>query len=58
MGVPLMVMVLLAQVAETRAGKPFAPETPLLATPVAPLVACVISGNKELTQSIGVPEGN
>jgi hypothetical protein len=55
-GVPLMVMVLLAQVAETPAGKPFAPETPLLEIPDAPVVLCVIFVNKELIQSAGALE--
>ena len=34
-------MVFPAQVAETPAGKPFAPATPLFAIPVAPVVVCV-----------------
>ena len=49
-----MVMVLLAQVAETPAGNPFAPETPSLAIPVARVVACVIFVNAVLIQSVGV----
>ena len=51
-----MVMVLLAQDAETPSGKPFAPETPLLEIPVATVVLCVIFVNKELIQSVGVLE--
>ena len=49
-----MVMVLLAQVAETPAGNPFAPETPSLAIPVAPVVACVIFVNAVLIHKVGV----
>jgi len=44
-GVPLIVIVLAAQVALTPAGKPFAPDTPLFAIPVAPVVAIVIFGD-------------
>ena len=49
-----MVMVLLAQVAETPAGNPFAPETPSLAIPVAPVVVCVIFVNAVLIHKVGV----
>ena len=45
---------MLAQVAETPAGNPFAPETPSLAIPVAPVVACVIFVNAVLIHSVGV----
>jgi hypothetical protein len=51
-----MVMVLLAQVALTPAGKPFAPETPLLEIPVAPEVVWVIFVMAELIQIVGVDE--
>ena len=47
-------MVLLAQVAETPAGNPFAPETPSLAIPVAPVVACVTFVNAVLIHKVGV----
>ena len=45
------------QVALTPAGKPFAPDTPLLATPVAPVVVCVILVIAVLIQTVGVDEG-
>ena len=48
-----MVMVLLAQAAETPAGKPFAPATPLLEIPVAPVVVLVMLVNAVLIQSVG-----
>ena len=51
-----MVMVLLAQVAETPGGKPFAPETPLLAIPVATVVAWVIGVSGVLMHKVGVPD--
>ena len=41
-GVPEMVITFPDQAAETPAGKPFAPATPLLAIPVAPVVAIVM----------------
>ena len=41
MGVPLIVIVFDPNEADTPAGKPFAPDTPLLAIPVAPVVVCV-----------------
>ena len=40
-----MVIALLAQVADTPAGKPFAPGTPALAIPVAPVVVLTIGVN-------------
>jgi len=43
-GVPLIVIVLEAHVAETPAGNPLAPDTPLLVIPVAPVVAIVMLG--------------
>jgi hypothetical protein len=45
--------VLDAQVAETPAGKPLAPETPLFEIPVAPTVACVISVKAVLIHKVG-----
>ena len=43
-GVPLMVIVLPAHVAETPAGNPFAPGTPAFKIPLAPVVAWVMLG--------------
>ena len=56
-GVPLMVMVLAAQLAETPAGKPFAPDTPLFDIPVAPVVVRVMVVNAVLIHKDGVDEG-
>ena len=53
-GVPLMVMVLLAKTALTPAGKPLEPETPAFDIPVAPMVVCVIFVNAVLIHSVGV----
>ena len=53
-GVPLIVIVFDTQVAETPNGKPFAPETPLLLIPVAPVVLCVIAVNAVLRHTVGV----
>ena len=50
-------MVLLAHIAETPAGKPLAPDTPLFEIPVAPVVVCVIAVKAVLIQSVGVVEG-
>ena len=55
-GVPLIVIVLLAQVADTPAGKPLTPETPVLDIPVAPVVVCVIAVNNVLLHKVGVDE--
>ena len=43
-----------AKVAETPAGNPLAPETPLFGIPVAPVVACVIFINAVLIHKVGV----
>ena len=51
-GVPLIVMVLLAQAAVTPAGRPVA-----VPMPVAPVVVCVILVKAELIHSVGVDEG-
>ena len=51
-----MVIVFDAQVAETPAGKPFAPETPSLEIPVAPVVVCVIAVKAVLIHKVGVLE--
>jgi hypothetical protein len=50
-GVPLMVMVLLAHAAVTPAGSPVA-----VPMPVAPVVACVIAVKAVLIHSVGVEE--
>ena len=55
-GVPLIVIVLVAQCAETPAGSPLAPDTPSLEIPVAPVVVWVIEVSAVLTQSVGVEE--
>ena len=49
MGVPLIVMVLLAQAAVTPVGSPVA-----VPMPVAPVVACVIAVNAVLIHKTGV----
>ncbi len=49
-----MVIVLPAQVALTPAGKPFAPVTPSLLIPVAPVVVCVIDVKAVLIHKVGV----
>jgi hypothetical protein len=53
-GVPLIVIVLLAHVALTPAGKPLAPLTPALLMPVAPVVVCVILVSAVLIHSVGL----
>ena len=56
-GVPLMVIILLAKVALTPAGKPLEPDTPAFDIPVAPVVVCVIEGvNAVLIHNVGVLE--
>ena len=55
---PLIVIVFDAHVADTPAGKPFAPDTPLFDIPVAPVVAIVILGdNTVLIHCVGVEDG-
>ena len=44
---------MVAQCAETPAGKPFAPDTPSFAMPVAPVVVWVMGVNAVLIQSVG-----
>lgn len=56
-GVPLMVMVLDAHVAETPAGNPLAPDTPLLDIPVAPVVAIVMLVKAVLIHKVGDEDG-
>ena len=46
-----------AQVADTPAGKPFAPDTPLLEIPVAPVVAIVIAVSAVLIHKVGELDG-
>jgi len=52
-----MVMVFDAQVALTPAGKPFAPDTPALEIPVAPVVVIVIFVKAVLIHNVGVEDG-
>ena len=52
-GVPLIVIVLAAQCADTPAGNPFAPVTLSLAMPVAPVVECVMAVMAVLIHSVG-----
>ena len=53
-GVPLIVITLAAQEALTPAGNPFAPRTPWLEIPVAPVVVWVMFGiSAELMHSVG-----
>ena len=54
LGVPEIVIVLDAQVAETPGGKPLAPETPLFEIPVAPTVVCVIFVKALFIHKVGV----
>ena len=51
-----MVIVLAPQTALTPAGKPLAPEAPLLEIPVAKVVVCVMGVKAVLIQSVGVEE--
>ena len=48
-----MVIVFDAHDADTPAGNPFAPETPLFAIPVAPVVACVTAVKDVLIHKTG-----
>ena len=56
MGVPLIVIVLDAQAADTPVGKPFAPDSPLLLIPVARVVAWVMAVSAVLIHNVGVVE--
>jgi hypothetical protein len=49
-------MVLAAQLADTPAGKPFAPDTPLFDMPVAPVVVRVMFVNAVLIHKVGLDE--
>jgi hypothetical protein len=53
-GVPLMVMVLEAQLALNPAGKPLTPDTPGFEIPVAPVVLCVMLIKAVLMHKVGV----
>ena len=53
-----MVMVLSAQVALTPEGKPFAPATPELGIPEAPVVVNVIFVIRVLTHNVGLDDGS
>ena len=55
---PLIVIVFEAHVALTPAGNPFAPETPELEIPVAPVVAIVILVKAVLIHNVGVVDGD
>ncbi len=55
-GVPEMVITFPDHEALTPAGKPFPPDTPLLAMPVAPVVVCVIFVKAVLIHKVGVLE--
>jgi hypothetical protein len=50
------VIVFVAQVADTPAGNPFAPDTPALVIPVAPVVVWVIFVRAVLIHKLGVDE--
>ena len=52
-----MVMVFDAHVAETPRGKPFAPDTPSFAIPVAPVVVIVMFVSAVLIHNVGEEEG-
>jgi hypothetical protein len=52
-GVPLMVIVLGAQCAETPVGKPLAPDMPSFDMPVARVVECVTALNTVLIHDVG-----
>jgi hypothetical protein len=56
-GVPLIVITFAAHVALTPAGKPFAPDTPELEIPVAPVVAIVILVSAEFLHKVGEEDG-
>jgi hypothetical protein len=56
-GVPLIVIVFDAHVAETPAGKPFAPDTPSFEIPVAPVVVIVMAVSAVLIHNVGEEEG-
>ena len=53
-GVPLMVIVLEAQMALKPAGKPLTPDTPGFKIPVAPVVLCVMLIKAVLMHKVGV----
>jgi hypothetical protein len=51
-----MVIVFDDHAADTPAGKPFAPDTPALEIPVAPVVECVMDVKAVLIQNVGLLE--
>jgi hypothetical protein len=53
LGIPFIVIVLPVHAALTPVGNPLAPEMPLLAIPVAPLVVCVIPAKEVLIHTVG-----
>ena len=55
-GAPVIVMLLLVHEALTPVGKPFAPDTPELEIPVAPVVVWVIAVKAVLIHKVGVEE--
>ena len=55
-GVPLIVIVFEAHVAETPPGSPLAPATPLFEMPVAPVVVWVIAVSGVFMQSVGAAD--
>jgi hypothetical protein len=55
-GVPLIVIVFAAQDADTPAGSPLAPATPLFEIPVAPVVVCVMAVSPVLMHMVGVED--
>jgi hypothetical protein len=55
-GVPLMVMVFVDQMADTPVGSPLAPDIPLFKIPVTPVVAWVILGMAVRMHTFGFDE--
>ena len=53
---PLIVIVFGAQVADTPAGNPFAPDTPAFDIPVAPVVVCVMPVMAVFIHGVGEDE--
>ena len=57
LGVPLIVIVFPAHVADTPVGNPFAPDTPEFDIPVAPVVVWVMLVIAVLIHTVGVDDG-
>ena len=55
---PVIVITFPNHVADTPAGKPFAPDTPEFEIPVAPVVAIVILVSAVLIHTVGVVDGD